>query len=98
MANKQLMSRTCAEGHRYHKSSDCPTYPFCEQELKPGSGFLSLPGALARRDFENNGIKTTQALSQHPATELFSLHFMGKASIRTLRAVLTETDLNVKEK
>ena len=98
MTNKQLMSITCPEGHRYHKSSDCPTYPICEQELKAESGFLSLSGAPARRAFENNGITTAQELSQRSAKELFSLHFMGKASIRTLRAVLTETGLNVKEK
>ena len=92
------MSITCPEGYRYHKSSDCPTYPICEQELNSESGFLSLSGAPARRAFENNGITTAQGLSQRPAKELFSLHFMGKASIRTMRSVLTETGVNVKEK
>ena len=92
------MSITCPEGHRYHKSSDCPTCPICEQELKAESEFSSLSGAPARRTFENNGITTAQGVSQGPAKELFSLHFMGKASIRKLQAALTETGLNVQDK
>ena len=92
------MSITCPEGYRYHKSSDCPTCPIREQELKAESGFSTLSGAPGQRAFENNGITTAQGLSQRPAKELFSLHFMGKASIRTMRSVLTETGVNVKEK
>ena len=98
MANKQLTLRTCPEGHRYHKSSKCSTYPICEQELRPEDGFISLPGAPARRAFENNGIKTAHELVQRTAKELLSLHNIGKASTRTLQAVFTETFLNVKEK
>ena len=96
MANKQLTSRTCPEGHRYHKSSKCSTYPICEQELRPEDGFISLPGAPAQRAFENNGITTALELFQHTAKELLSLHNMGKTSTRTLQAVFTEAVLNVK--
>jgi len=98
MANKQLKSITCPEGHRYHKSADCTTCPICKQELRPESSFSSLSGAPARRAFKNNGFTTAQGLSQRPAKEIFGLHFMEKASICTLQAVLTETGLNVKEK
>src|SRR3954453_24228501 len=34
--------RTCPRGHKYYKSSDCPTCPICEEANKPSEGFLSL--------------------------------------------------------
>lgn len=41
--------RTCPKGHKYYKSTDCPTCPICEQEHKPHNSFLSLLVAPARR-------------------------------------------------
>jgi predicted RecB family nuclease len=83
-------ARTCPNGHRYYKSSDCPTCPICEQDRKPASAFLSLLSAPARRALENKGITTLQALSEYTEAEILHLHGMGPASLPKLRACLQE--------
>jgi hypothetical protein len=42
MAEKTL--RICEKGHRYFKSSDCPTCPKCEALNKLNNEFLALHG------------------------------------------------------
>ncbi|ASU35392.1 hypothetical protein MuYL_3507 [Mucilaginibacter xinganensis] len=32
---------TCNKGHSYYKSSECPTCPVCERQLKPEVGFIT---------------------------------------------------------
>ena len=55
--------RVCPKGHKYYKSSDCPTCPVCEEERKPDEGFLSTLAAPARRALENAAIKSVGQLS-----------------------------------
>jgi predicted RecB family nuclease len=93
--NKTL--RTCEKGHRYYKSSDCPTCPECEKGKKPKSGFLSLLGAPARRALENSGISTLKQLSAFSEHEILSLHGMGKTSIPKLREALAEAGLKFRK-
>ncbi len=88
MTAKERTLRTCNKGHKYYKSSDCPTCPICEQELKPESGFLSLLGAPARRALENNGITTVQQLSNHSEADILKFHGMGPGSLPKLRTAL----------
>jgi len=90
--------RTCNQGHKYYKSSDCPTCPVCEQERKPGNGFLSLLGAPARRALENQGITTLQKLSGFTEKEILSLHGMGPSSMPKLREALAAEGLSFKPK
>jgi len=71
-SNKSL--RTCAKGHKYYKSSDCPTCPICEKELKPATGFLSILSAPARRALENNGILLYNSCP--PIVKMRSWNFM----------------------
>lgn len=94
-SNKQL--RTCDEGHKYVKSSDCPVCPICEQKRKPEEGFLSLLSAPARRALENSGIYSLQELSQYSEKELLKFHGFGPASLPKLRTVLQENGLAFKE-
>ena len=89
--------KTCPKGHTYYKSSDCPTYPVCEQERKPESGFLSVLVAPARRALENKGIKSLQELSHFSEEEIMSLHGMGKSSIPKLRKSLEAQGLSFKK-
>ncbi|MBL7930335.1 MAG: hypothetical protein JNL60_00450 [Bacteroidia bacterium] len=89
--------RICKNGHRYYKSSDCPTCPICESDKKPKGGFLALLAAPARRALENNGIKTLKQLSQYSEKEILSLHGMGPSSIPKLRAVLKAEGLQFKK-
>lgn len=88
--------RTCPKGHKYHKSSDCPTCPICEQENKPQGSFLSLLGAPARRALENSGITTLQQLAKFSEGEILKLHGMGPSSIPKLRSALKTIGLSFK--
>lgn len=94
-AKKQL--RICSKGHRYYKSSDCPTCPVCEQERKPADGFLSLLSAPARRALENKGIKTLQQLSGYTEKEILSMHGVGPGSLPKLRDALKAAELAFKK-
>lgn len=86
--------RTCPKGHKYNKSSDCPTCPTCEKESKPENGFLSLLSGPARRALENNGITTLKELSKYSEKEILKFHGMGPASLPKLRSALKEEGLS----
>lgn len=90
--------RVCPNGHRYYKSSDCPTCPVCEAERKPKNGFLSLLAAPARRALENNNINTLKQLAAFSEEEILKFHGMGKFSIPKLKNVLAEKGLSFKTK
>lgn len=89
--------RTCKNGHKFYKSSDCPSCPVCEADKKPQEGFLSLLSAPARRALENNGIKTIQQLSNHSEKEIMKFHGLGKSSIPILRTALAAEGLTFKQ-
>ncbi len=91
-------AKTCPKGHRYFKSSDCPTCPVCEEEGKTKDGFLSLLAAPARRALENQGIKTLQQLTEFSEEEMLALHGMGPGSIPKLREALKASGLSFKKK
>ena len=88
--------RTCSKGHRYFKSSDCPTCPVCEAEKKAGLGFLSLISAPARRALENQGIKNISQLSKYTEKELLQFHGLGPSTLPKLRKALSEEGLSFK--
>jgi len=94
MARSEKNLRTCKKGHKYYKSSDCPTCPTCEQERKPDSGFLSLLSAPARRALENNGIHSLQKLSIYSEKEILQFHGIGPSSIPKLQSALEEIGLS----
>ncbi|WP_099157134.1 RNA polymerase alpha subunit C-terminal domain-containing protein [Virgibacillus ndiopensis] len=94
MPDSEKTLRICDKGHKYYKSSDCPTCPTCEQERKPGNGFLSLLSAPARRALENNGITSLEELSKYSEKEILQLHGMGPASLPKLKSALKETGLS----
>lgn len=88
--------RTCKEGHRYYKSSDCPACPVCEQERKPEAGFLSQISAPARRALEGAGIKTLSQLSHHTEAGTLALHGMGPNAMGKLRTALEEAGIKLR--
>ncbi|GIP53624.1 hypothetical protein J42TS3_26590 [Paenibacillus vini] len=94
-SNKDL--RTCSQGHKYYKSSDCPTCPICEQDSKPADGFLSMLSGPARRALEHHGINSLQILSTYSEKEILKFHGMGPASLPKLRTALQEIGLTFKE-
>ena len=89
--------RVCSKGHKYYKSSDCPTCPICEKERKPGADFLSFISAPARRALERERITTLLKLSKYTETELLKLHGMGPGSIPKLRNALKGKGLSFKK-
>ncbi|MFJ5761010.1 RNA polymerase alpha subunit C-terminal domain-containing protein [Neobacillus sp. NPDC093182] len=96
MTTSERNVRTCPKGHKYYKSSDCPSCPTCEQGRKPKSGFLSQLSAPARRALENNGITSLQELSTYSEKEILKFHGMGPASLPILRSALHEEGLSFK--
>jgi predicted RecB family nuclease len=90
--------RTCINGHSFHKSSDCPVCPVCENIVKPTDGFLSFLAAPARRALENEGITSLEKLSGYTQKELLKLHGLGKSSLPVLSEALRESGLTFFEK
>jgi DNA-directed RNA polymerase alpha subunit len=88
--------RICSKGHKYYKSSDCPTCPICEKERKPQSGLLADLSAPARRALENNGINTLEKLSELTEKQVLKFHGMGKTSIPKLKVALNKKGLDFK--
>lgn len=93
--NKTL--RTCAQGHQYYKSSDCPTCPECEKKRKPLTGFLSLLSAPTRRALEHEGITTLEKLSNYREKDILKLHGIGPSSMPSLRKSMEEEGLRFKD-
>jgi uncharacterized protein YdhG (YjbR/CyaY superfamily) len=89
--------KTCPLGHKFTKSSNCPTCPVCEQGRKLQDGFLSLLSAPARRALEKNGITTLQQLSRVSEKEVLLLHGMGPASLPKLRSALQNSGLSFRK-
>ncbi|MBL7937970.1 MAG: DUF1801 domain-containing protein [Flavobacteriales bacterium] len=80
--------RACPNGHRYFKTSDCPTCPHCESERAPTDGWMAALAAPARRALEGAGIKTLDELTKRSEPELLALHGFGPATLPLLRKAL----------
>lgn len=88
------MERICEKGHRYVKTSDCPTCPVCENLRKGESGIFSVLSAPARRALENAQITSPEQLSKYSEKEILKLHGMGKSSIPVLKKLLEDKGLS----
>ena len=94
MMESKKSLRTCSNGHKYYKSSDCPACPVCEDERKQKNGFLSKLSAPARRALENKRILTIKQLSNYTETEILNLHGIGPSSIPILKNELKMNGLS----
>lgn len=88
--------KTCNKGHTYHKSSDCPSCPVCEQANKPSEGFMVHLAAPARRALINANILSIETLASYSETEILQLHGMGPSSLPKLKKVLQQHQLTFK--
>lgn len=93
-AKKQL--KTCPNGHRFYKSSDCPVCPICEAGSQSAAGFPASLAAPARRALEQANIATLEELSGYTEKEILALHGFGPASLPSLRQALAARDLRFK--
>ena len=89
------MEKVCPKGHRFDKTSDCPTCPVCEA-AKNEDFFVKL-SAPARRALQNLDIDTVEKLSMHTEKEILAEHGMGKASLPALYSILKENNLSFKK-
>lgn len=89
--------KVCKNGHRFNKSSDCPTCPVCEQGRKPTTGFLSLLSAPARRALEKKGLTSLTKVSKYSGEQILQLHGMGPNAITKLKASLKAAGLAFKK-
>lgn len=89
--------RICKNGHRFYKSSTCPTCPFCEEERKPKNSFLSSLAAPARRALENEGLTSLEKISKYSEREILALHGMGPSALAKLRTSLKSAGLSFKK-
>ncbi len=96
LKEKKKALKTCPEGHKFYKTSDCPSCPVCEEQKKPKGGFLSTLAAPARRALENNGIKTLKQLAKFSEVDILKLHGVGPGSIPKLRDALQAEGLAFK--
>ena len=87
--------RTCGEGHRYYKSSDCPVCPVCEENNRHGN-FLTQFSAPARRALESIGIRTVAQLAKQKKADLLRLHGFGPASLPVVIRVLKQQGYELK--
>ncbi len=89
--------RICEKGHRYFKSSDCPTCPICEAEKKPKDGFLENLSAPARRALIGKGITALDHLSLYTEEEIRELHGIGQNALNRIHQLLQQNNLNFKQ-
>ena len=89
------MEKICPKGHRFEKTSDCPTCPVCEA-AKNKAFFVKL-SAPARRALQAMGIDSVEKLSLFSEKEILLQHGMGKASLPALKAVLQAHQLSFKK-
>jgi DNA-directed RNA polymerase alpha subunit len=95
MKNKPVL-KTCEKGHKFYKSTDCPSCPTCDAENKPESGFLSLLSSPARNALIHEGITTLEKLAGFTEKEILSIHGIGPASLPALKSVLKEKNIQFK--
>lgn len=89
--------RICNLGHKYYKSSDCPTCPICEKQKVPEQEFLSKISAPARRAFERAHINTLKKLSEFSEKEILELHGVGPSAIPKLNEALKSVGLTFRK-
>ncbi len=89
--------RTCPNGHRFNKTSDCPTCPLCEAVRAPKDGWMAKLGAPARRALEHAEIRTLQQLARCSEKELLALHGLGPGSLPELRHALEAEGLSFRD-
>lgn len=94
---KEKRVRICEKGHKYYKSSECPSCPACDKENKPESGFLSKLSSPARNALLHEGIGNLQEPTKYSEKEILKIHGIGPASLPIMRTLLEEEGLSFKK-
>lgn len=91
------MLKTCAKGHQFNKSSDCPSCPICEKLKIRNSGWMAVLPSPARRALEANNIITIKQLAACTEKKLLQWHGIGKAGIKIMTEILSNEGLTFKK-
>jgi|JI9StandDraft_2_1071091.scaffolds.fasta_scaffold19948_3 uncharacterized protein YdhG (YjbR/CyaY superfamily) len=94
---KKSNLRTCKLGHKFNKTSDCPTCPICEKARVPKADWMTAFGAPARRAFESAGLIQLKEFSKHTETEIKAMHGLGPSSLTKLTALLKQNNIHFKK-
>ncbi len=90
--------RICPKGHKYYKSTDCPTCPVCESKLKTNNELLDALSTPARRAFKKEGITTLIKLAKYSEEEILKLHGVGPSTLPVLKKLLKKKNLILKNR
>lgn len=82
------MLKTCANGHSFHKSSDCPVCPVCESINNPKEGVFASIGAPARRALMAQRIYGIRDLTKWSKKELLKLHGVGPNAANKIEKII----------
>ncbi|MCK6639881.1 MAG: hypothetical protein L6Q81_07320 [Bacteroidia bacterium] len=93
----KLKYKTCPNGHRFTKSSECPVCPQCEKEQKPKGGLLSLVAAPARRALQGAGIELVNDFSKFTKEEILQLHGMGPKALDVIESEMKKGKVKFKK-
>lgn len=92
--HRQKTLRTCALGHQYYKSSDCPVCPICEQKSNDTKGLLSLVSAPARRALQHHHIENIQDLAAYTRSEVLSWHGIGAKAMQVIESEMQKNQVH----
>ena len=95
MAKRSLI-KTCPEGHRFRRSSDCEVCPVCAK-AHGIDFFITGLSAPARRALIHHGIKDYKTLSAFTEKELLSWHGIGPAAIPPIQKALLAAGFGLKQ-
>ena len=89
------VEKTCANGHTFEKTTDCPVCPTCERSRTASGGFPKI-GGPATRALENSKIQRLEELANWSERDLLALHGMGPKAVGILREHLAGEGLAFK--
>ena len=96
MPKPNATQRTSPNGHKYWKSTDCPTCPRCEELRDSGEHFIPSLSAPAKRALEGAGITSIRELARCREADVMKLHGMGPASLPRMKDALRTAGLKFK--
>jgi uncharacterized protein YdhG (YjbR/CyaY superfamily) len=94
---RKAQLRICKNGHKFYKTSDCPTCPICEQKTKASQGFIPKLSAPATRALLSEGIKNVSQLANYAEIDILKLHGVGPSALPLMRKALKERGLAFKK-
>lgn len=94
---RKAQLRICKNGHKFYKSSDCPTCPICEKKSASSQSLIPKLSAPATRALRHAGIKNLKQLARYTEADILKLHGIGPTALPPMRKALKEKGLAFKK-